>query len=434
MNVIKHLHNFLFQISIMKRINYSIAILLVATITSFQIKAQMVEDSVTMTTGYAEEVYYSLENGFISSAVRADWEISFYTLAYSSGIRINGGSGTQLYAYPKSDTSGWASVDTSGLSNWPQLMNSEAYWEEGAFAQNSLGHPDYGWGIYNMITHNLTGDSLFIVKLINGTFKKLWIVGKQSMANIYTFRYADLDGNNDTTIILDCNPYGDKNFIYYSLENNTIINREPLNNSWDILFTKYMATQPQGGYYNVAGVLTNNDVMSVRLEGVDPEIEDWHSYTFSDSIGNIGFDWKYFDMGSFQYFIVDSMVYFIRTLEGNVYKLMFTGFDGSSTGNIYFTKKMISAADVEEVASIDDFAVYPNPANEFVNIDINTKELTQFNIQIVDLLGHIVYKEDNVKNNGSLKIPTQNWNSGLYLISVNTADSSITKKILIDKH
>lgn len=418
----------------MKKITSLFVSLLLAAFSNYQVQCQVpVNDSISLEPGYTDEVYYSLDNGIIQSAVRSNWDIAFYTLSFSAGIRINGGSGVVLYAYPNADTSGWMNVDTSGLSTWPELRNSEAYWEEGAFTQNSLGHPDYGWGIYNMVSHNLTGDSIFIIKLINGIYKKLWIVGKQSLANIYTFRYADLDGSNDTTIVFDCNPYGDRNFIYYSLENNIAINREPAADTWDLLFTKYSATQSQGGYYLVTGVLTNNDVESVRLEGVDPQIIDWSVFSFTDSISNIGYDWKYFDMGSVQYYIVDSMVYFVRDLDGDIYKLVFTGFD-MNTGNAYFTKQLLSTAYIDELPSITKLEVYPNPAsnNIFLNIDMEMESYVS--VKIVDLLGHVIYKNDEIKSNTKQRISTNSWNNGLYLVSVQSDNSMITKKILINRN
>ena len=54
------------------------------------------------------------------------------------------------------------------------MYNSEISWYDGAFENNSLGPPDYGWGVYNMINHNVTGDSLYIIKTISN-WKKIWI-------------------------------------------------------------------------------------------------------------------------------------------------------------------------------------------------------------------------------------------------------------------
>jgi len=70
--------------------------------------------------------------------------------------------------------------------------------------RNATGHPDYGWGVYNTVTHNVTGDSIYVIKVGN-ELKKLWIIKKVSINNIYHIRYANLDGSNEQIIELDIN-------------------------------------------------------------------------------------------------------------------------------------------------------------------------------------------------------------------------------------
>ena len=64
----------------------------------------------------------------------------------------------------------------------------------------------------------------YAIKTVGG-IGKLWI---QKLANDeYTFKYADLDGSNEVNsqylklIIL-------KNFIYYSIDQNSVLDREPI--------------------------------------------------------------------------------------------------------------------------------------------------------------------------------------------------------------
>ena len=112
----------------------------------------IVADSATMGAGYANDVYYSLDNGTVATPAAANWDIAFYTNTWSAGIITNDGRSVTLWAYPTADTSGYATLDTTGLSTWPPLYNSTESWENGAFNRNSKNHPDYGWGIYNVIT------------------------------------------------------------------------------------------------------------------------------------------------------------------------------------------------------------------------------------------------------------------------------------------
>ncbi|HEX7412305.1 MAG TPA: hypothetical protein VF298_09210, partial [Bacteroidales bacterium] len=111
----------------------------------------LVKDSVAMGAGYANEIYYSMANGQVASVPRTQWDIAFRTPNRSSSIMINEGASVMLYTYPKSDTSGWATVDTVGIKSWKPMYNSQDDWENGAFSRNAKGHPDYGWGIYNTV-------------------------------------------------------------------------------------------------------------------------------------------------------------------------------------------------------------------------------------------------------------------------------------------
>ncbi len=47
-----------------------------------------------MGAGYANEIYYSLENGVVGSVSRSSWDIAFSTNPMSSTILINEGYGS----------------------------------------------------------------------------------------------------------------------------------------------------------------------------------------------------------------------------------------------------------------------------------------------------------------------------------------------------
>ena len=76
-------------------------------------QSAQVNDSVVMGPGYANEIYYSMSSGVISSHARNSWDIAFRSRIMSSSILTNDGTGVILYTYPKSDTSGWATLDTA---------------------------------------------------------------------------------------------------------------------------------------------------------------------------------------------------------------------------------------------------------------------------------------------------------------------------------
>jgi hypothetical protein len=386
------------------------------------------DDSITMGGGYANEIYYSFENGEVGSAARNNWDIAFYTLTWSAGIIINDGNGVQLYLYPTADTSGWNTVDTTGLSTWPVLYNSTLSWEEGAFNRNELGHPDYGWGVYNTITHDVVGDSLYILKLGNGSFKKFQVIRKASIQNTYYFRYADLNGANEVNETVNCSNYAAKNFVYYSLINQTILDREPDSDSWDILFTKYMGLLEGGVPYPVTGVLNNINIPANRFDGVDPDYEDYNAAPLDSTRAPIGHNWKYFDMNTFSYVVEDSIAFFVMNAQKDIYKLVFSVFDYTA-GKVVFTKSKVHTSTVGEITSGQSFSMFPNPAGDAVRVTPDENSGWE-EITITDLTGKVVSTQ-KFQNQHSVLIPVNKLNRGVYLVTVKSGTVKVAQKLVI---
>ena len=407
-----------------------------STIFSPGVKAQasLPLDSILMGASYANEVYYSMSNSTVLVTPRDQWDIAFRANIMSSSIIINDGTGVVLYTYPKSDTSGWANVDTSGLYGWTPMYNDPDDWENGAFSRNATGHPDYGWGIYNTSTHNLKGDSLFIIKLRNESFRKIWIQRKYSSANTYVFKYAFLDGSDEHQVTLDCMPYSTKDFVGYNLAMNVVVDFQPPKADWDLLFTKYMSVQPNGTPYPVTGVLQHSEVGVGKHSQVSPGFTDWGTDGFEFSRQVIGWDWKVFDMQSFTYICLDSLVYFVQDQGGDVYEMIFTKFAGSGSGKVVFGKGKVSLVGIDQPADQKELlSVYPNPASSEVNITLNGKFSEDLKVKITDILGKVVFENhfSGLSGNLNYSIPVHQWEPGLYIVTVNNNVINITKKLMV---
>ena len=61
---------------------------------------------------------------------------------------------------------------------------------------------------------------------------------KSKILGEYAISYADLDGNNIVTTNIEAYNYTDKNFIYYSLDSDLIVDREPNKETWEHNFYK----------------------------------------------------------------------------------------------------------------------------------------------------------------------------------------------------
>jgi hypothetical protein len=396
-------------------------------------QSQETPDTISMSAGYLDEVYYSMGKGIVQTSPRTTWDIAFLTQKMSSGILTNDGSGVILYTYPKSDTSGWASVDTNGLTSWKPMFNDPDDWENGAFSRNALGHPDYGWGKYNTVTHDVVGDSLFIIVLRDQSLRKLWIVKKKSVQDIYVFKYANIDGSNEQQFSLDLSGFLRKDFYGFSLETNAPVDFQPAKTDWDILFTKYMSVQPNGSPYAVTGILSNNSMKTKEFHQTPVTLNDWQVGDWDSTRSTIGYDWKYFDMNNFVYVVEDSLVYFILDRTGGVYKLVLTRFDGSSTGIVGFNKEKISTLGVSTMRPVSSaLSVSPNPAKDSFTVFFREVTGPQI-ITVTDLAGRIVHKVQSAKDCDSMTIDSRGFSNGTYIITLTSPVRTVCGKVIISR-
>jgi hypothetical protein len=414
----------------MKKITLALTLL-----TSMSFVFGQNSESVFLQAGYANQSYYHLDNGEVSNVDNNNWDLAFDASGYGSAIRINGMTGTKLFVYPNGDASNWASIDTIGISTWNEITNSDLSWGAGAFNSTIVANDpfDLGWGVYSMITHHINGDSVHVIQLSNGDYKKLHMT-KLSSGN-YDFKYANLDGSNEVVTTVSKSNYAGKNFGYYSIQNNSALDREPTADSWHLVFTKYITQLYPGMNYGVTGVLTNNGLEVAKAENVDVTNVDHNNFSFVPEINAIGYNWKSFNMGTFSYVIQDSLCYFIKDASNTIWKLELTGFDGSSTGGIHFNVENLSTS--TDITAYDNdllFKVYPNPSQgrqvsilyDIDNLDVNNS------VDIYDMNGRIV-KSFRLNSNGfnDKRVSLDNFEAGVYLISFINGNELIKKKLIL---
>lgn len=323
---------------IMKYIVIAIAAILVISCEKDNNTPSGSDVSVSMGPDYANDVYYSLKSDTSVVVSRTNWDIGFATYLMSPSIIINEGSGVKLYLLSDDTVEYYRPVDTTGMSSLTELHNSADSWDVGAFSGNMGQGFDFGWGIYNQDTHNVNGAAIYLIRLQDGSVKKIFIRQKNGYQNTVYFLYANPDGSDAHTIALNNNNYSTKVYVFYSVSDNMIIDREPAAGDWDLLFTKYYDTQIN---YIVTGVFTKPGTTVAVVTGVAPEAADTTMAQFSASKTAIGYDWKQFDMATNQYSLVSDVSYFVKTASKNVWQIYFTDFQGASTGMIGFNRKLI---------------------------------------------------------------------------------------------
>jgi len=74
---------------------------------------------------------------------------------------------------------------------------------------------------------------------------------------------------------------------------------------------------------------------------------------------------------------------------------------------------------------------YPNPANDFININSGSLSLKNSNIRLIDLTGKVVYDDEIMNDTREIEIPLLNINSGVYLLELIINDDKKTEKIVV---
>lgn len=410
-------------------------LMLAAAATTTQ--AQLVTDSVMLGAGYANQVWYSLANDEQGSAAKNNWDLAFDVVNVMSSIHINSASGVMLWNYPKGDKTAWASVDTNGLSTWSPRYNTDTSWAVGAMGAyaDPSNWLDLDWGQYDMSTHQITGDSIYIIKLVSGDYKKLYI--EKLSGGTFYFKFANLDGSSEKSEQVSKSQFTDKNLGYYSIVNEAAVNREPDADKWDLVFTQYTAFIPIP--YTITGVLQNRGVSVAKAANIPNKTSynGWQAHTFMSEINTIGWDWKT-HVGMGVYSVQDSLVFFVgidKQAGTEIWKLIFTGFEAAD-GKFVFDKQKLVAASVSNVeGKTATMALYPNPANGsnvqvVYNLQANSKTAM---LQVTDLAGRTVHTQslDNTAGTHTTTLPNS-FGSGLYIVSVTTDAGHVQQKLVVN--
>ncbi len=408
-------------------------------LASSKLFAQSVaSDSVTMGAGFANQIWYNMQSGQVSQSPNNNWELAFTTYFMGASAYSNSAQGVTVYMIPNTDTLGFSTVDTTGYQTWQVLHNSDTTWNSGAFNQNSGAFPNYGWGNYNQTSHEVAGDSLYLIRTgmnPNYEFKKLWLIKKNVQGN-WVFRYANLDNTGDVTDTILMSDYSGKNFSYYSLANGSELNREPLTTDWDITFTRFTTNVlvagciPGTGYFNVTDILHNKKVVTAQADGADFSTVDFNSYLsqLDSNISTIGYDWKCSGI------ITPNLVYFVKANGGNIWKLQFTGYD-FSIGKIIFNKQLVSGAST--ISSLygneNSMSVYPNPSNGNSTLIVDSKKSGEESFGIYNAVGALVAAQSsNLKAGLNLiHLNTDTVANGIYFIRNSSDKNSATLKLVI---
>lgn len=407
-------------------------LLLCILFLSAQSYGQVTSDQVDLGAGYVNQVYYHF-NGTKTTVAASSWDLGFCTNLMDGAV-INNPVTTSVYRIEGADTLDYPYiVDTAGLDLAYQY-NSDSMWFKGAFNRSAdvMNPFDFGWGLYDFATHKVIGNSLFIVKK-GDDFYKLWIRTKEANGDSYV-RYAKLDGSADQDAAISTVNYSSKNFVYLSLSSPAQLDLEPASSDWHLFFGRYITPVEGLGPYPVTGVLTNAGTESAEARGVDLNTVSYTDYEgdYVTDISEIGYDWKYFDMNIFQYVLVDSLLYFVKTSGGAITSIRFVDFN-NATGAVSFDIENLLTSVSGIHNELTAAATYPNPATEKITVIYQSVRNAAITSLLYDISGREVFRYEFTAaaglNTQTIELPQ--LSGGIYQLLLNSEYGSLPLKIMI---
>ena len=87
----------------------------------------------------------------------------------------------------------------------------------------------------------------------------------------------------------------------------------------------------------------------------------------------------------------------------------------------------------EETLGEEAVFVYPNPAKEFINVEFSGLSDENISIEIIDVFGKVVQKENRKNENEMFNLNISSLDAGYYLLKISSGYSVIQKKIIISE-
>jgi hypothetical protein len=403
-------------------------------------------DSVTMGVNKVNDVYYSCANGTVKTENNLNWILAFSMGSQTAGVWANQATSAGVTVLnPHKSAASWASISLADTATSTLQLNGETSWGTGALNvnKNPGAQFDFGWGTYDLASHNVYGDSIFIIGK-GGQFYKFIVDSLDGTTQTYYTRIAGLTMPFPTisNVFAKGTKYAKSNMMHITLApglKDTL--RDPDNTSYEMIFTKYMGlTSLQGGgsaIYPLVGVLTNSKISSTAV--ANPNFDTVlgatgiAGLTFTKAINNIGAAWKIFDGTT--YSIAPDLSYVVKGTaadSNNYYQIKFTDYV-SANGLIKFAKRKINfPAAVNTINNITStMVIAPNPVANNATVILESTQANTANMQILNTQGQVLYNAPITVNAAlnAYNINTSAWATGQYFVTIIGSNIKVTQAI-----
>jgi hypothetical protein len=125
----------------------------------------------------------------------------------------------------------------------------------------------------------------------------------------------------------------------------------------------------------------------------------------------------------------------VHAFAGNgSYTVILTATNGNCSDTTHLT--VVLSVGIEELETIGQAVIYPNPAQNEVNVGVYLNEATEVAINIYDVTGKLVaegYKGLMNSGENTVKLNTTDLNSGLYSTVITTGKSVKNLRLILTK-
>lgn len=267
---------------------------------------------VSMGSDYQRQIYFDMATEDTLASNYNCWDLCFQSTADGWHIWINGGN---LAMIANMNTQDFDAITSTNGAAWK--------WDESSWNIDSTAIGDWrnDRKVYVM--------DLGYEKPAEQRYKK--IIFQTLTDTYYEIEFANLDGSDVHVMQVPKNELFA--YAYFSfVEGGTLLNIEPDNQRWDILFTRYRYIfydlNPPLPYL-VTGVLINPGI-AIAIDSTfsfsDIDYAKALDFTYSDKRDIIGYNWKYYDFDNAAYVVRSNINYIIRDMEGVYWKMHFIDF------------------------------------------------------------------------------------------------------------
>ncbi len=115
---------------------------------------------------------------------------------------------------------------------------------------------------------------------------------------------------------------------------------------------------------------------------------------------------------------------------------MYDACTGEISSSIFVSVNFGTTAVNEEKSSVKQLSIFPNPAEDVLNVNFNLQNSTALHIDLYDMLGHLQMQsiEENFPAGPHQKqLDLTQMSSGIYMLQIQSGSTRITRKLVINR-